>query len=179
MSLKGGYKILDLSKNPSYTEIAKVLNTEKAVLISGLIVEGVRQKDCFASVEENEGVYTLKTPDVIVTINESQTIISKESSLKWNSKELTSTEYTISGNYIEFNFIPDKNMAIFQIVEPGPNYRTNLVAINDYSGIVMNNTTHPSVTDVDYTKAGTKYRMTFTGVTSIISTAKITYKYLG
>ena len=70
MSLKGGYKILDLSQNPSYDEIAKILDTEKVILISGLVVSGVKQKDCFASVEENEGVYTLKTPDKTFIVNQ-------------------------------------------------------------------------------------------------------------
>ena len=51
MSLKGGYKILDLSLNPTYNEIAEILDTEKAVLVSGLVVEGVKQKDCFAQIE--------------------------------------------------------------------------------------------------------------------------------
>ena len=69
MSLKGGYKILDLSQNPSYEKIAKVLKTEKVILVSGLVVDDVKQKDCFASVEENEGVYTLKTPDRTITID--------------------------------------------------------------------------------------------------------------
>lgn len=78
MSLKGGYKILNLKNNPSYDEIAKVLNTEKVILVSGLVVGGVEQKDCFASVEENEGVYTLKTPDKVITIDEDNGVVVKE-----------------------------------------------------------------------------------------------------
>ena len=84
MSLKGGYKILDLSTNPSYDEIAKVLNTEKVILVSGLVVDDVKQKDCFASVEENEGVYTLKTPDRVIVISETEGITTNQNVLMNN-----------------------------------------------------------------------------------------------
>lgn len=78
MSLKGGYKILDLSLNPTYDEIAKVLDTEKTILVSGLVVSGELQKDVFASVEEVEGVYTLKTPDKIITIDDTNGVVVSE-----------------------------------------------------------------------------------------------------
>ena len=99
MSLKGGYKILDLSQNPSYDEIAEVLDTEKAVLVSGLIVSDVKQKDCFASVEENEGVYTLKTPDRTIVISENEGIVINQYVLMNNIVDSNGNPRFVEGDF--------------------------------------------------------------------------------
>ena len=172
MSLKGGYKILDLSQNPSYTEIAKVLNTEKAVLVSGLVVSDVKQKDCFASVEKNGDVFTLKTPDKIITIDDTNGIIVKENTYELKYKRLftgvTGTLTTITGGYnYKFNLTDEQYASYIKYgvsrslqvdVGMGGKYLTIMTLRNNvvYFNLVSVTATITKVTIGAYAE-GTKY----------------------
>lgn len=75
--LKGGYKIIDLKDTNLTTAQAKTIkgihedienSYRKAILLSGIVLEGVEKNDVFVEVSNSSGTYTITVYGKTITI---------------------------------------------------------------------------------------------------------------
>lgn len=103
MSLKGGYKIIDLKNNDltSSNTIDGVYdaiegNYGKPILLSGIVIDGVEKDDIFVNIEVSGSDYIIKAYDRTITITSSDVVTSVEGGnhLYFYKMDFTDTDTT-------------------------------------------------------------------------------------
>lgn len=116
MSLKGGYKIIDLKNNDltSSNTINGIYdaiegNYGKPILLSGIVIDSVEKDDIFVNVEVSNSVYVIKAYNRTINITSSDVVTSVEGgnhlylySFDMDSGTLEDGVTLPNGNYMSF-----------------------------------------------------------------------------